>query len=240
MKKNIFSTFICLLFILLQSKAQQIITPQIYFGYSKSLSLGASYTNYGISEPDYSLTYSGFALQVRANYSLIGRNFFAKNNARFYAGDYLGVGIGVGNFAKDKVSATTIPITLELGAALSYQFSNDWDGGLKCIFWGTNYFTNFNYDFALTQTLSFTPSVRYKRFVGALGFGQASLGSFIDSAKGLFVHVEARYLFSEPRLKNTQSIFFRLENFNGSYTRPETFNKSNQNGFQIMIGLSFM
>jgi hypothetical protein len=211
---------------------------QTKLGYYKEAQGGFIYTNYkaDIDDSD-DQKISGLGLDIRINYSLLGNLIFRDPEKKFFLGDHLGAGFGMGYFKKpDDKFPFMLSINLEYGLKTAYIVNDDIEVGLKWIAGGGNYFTDLKNDFTLVQKSVFVPAVRFKNLMGSVGFGNARTGSGTNGGKGNYVMAEGRIIFGDMSDESKGSIFLRLENYGGKY--DETTRKDNAT--QVSLGFAFM
>jgi hypothetical protein len=115
-----------------------------------------------------------YNVNMRAGGSLIGNKIF-KEDSRFFIGEYLEMGLGVGYGKKSTLIANETTFNAlfggQLGAASYFAISDDITIGLKAIFLGADVY--FDYDVYPTYIhgLTFHPTVQFKRFFLTAGFG---------------------------------------------------------------------
>jgi hypothetical protein len=214
-------------------------SAQTKLGYYKEGQAGLIYTNYKANTDDADSdgsTISGLSLDLRVNYSILGNLIFRDPEKKFFIGDHLGAGIGMGYFKKTGDEFPfMLSFNLEYGLKSTYIINDDIEVGLKYIAGAANYFTDLKNDFSLAQTPVFVPALRFKNIMGSVGFGKAKLGSG-DGAIGNYFMAEGRLIFGEMNDESKGSLFLRLENYSGKF--EETTRKDNAT--QISIGFALM
>lgn len=209
---------------------------QTKLGYYREAQAGFIYTSYKTSGEDItSSKLSGISLDLRINYSLLGKLIFRDPEKKFFIGDHIGVGFGIGYFKKPDDVPFMIPFNLEYGLKTTYIINDDLEVGVKYIAGALNYFTDLKNDFSLNQKPSIIPAVRFKQYMGSVGFGSATTGQS-GAGKGSYIMMEGRRIFGEMDDDQKGFLFLRFENYSGEYDESTL----KDNGTQISVGFGFM
>jgi hypothetical protein len=159
-------------------------------------------------------TTSGPALNLRLNFSTIGLLFF--KDSSFMVGDHIGFGIGGGYFSRTSQSSSfMMPVNAEAGLKAAYAINDNIEVGIKWLYIGFDQFMDYTNDFYVGAKNVFIPTVRYKDFMGSVGFGTTILAdnpklSSSTAATGTYLMAEVRYFFGN------KYILARAEKYSGS------------------------
>jgi hypothetical protein len=212
---------------------------QTKLGYYKEAQFNLIYSNFTADMGDDSddIKISGLGLDARVNYSLLGNLIFQDPEKKFFIGDHLGAGLGMGYFKKpDDDFPFMASFTLEWGLKTTYIVSDDIEVGLKYLHGAGTWYTDFKNDFSVAQFPSFVPAVRFKNIMGQVGFGKSRVGTGGDGGKGSYIMAEGRLIFGEMNDETKGSLYLRLENFSGKY--DESTRKDNAT--LVSIGFALM
>jgi len=212
------------------------LQAQTKLGYYKEGQASLIYTNFKQNMDDADADdskISGLGLDIRVNYSLLGNLIFRDPEKKFFIGDHLGAGFGMGYFKKPGDDFPfMLSLNLEFGVKSTYIINDDIEVGLKYIVGAANYFTDLKNDFGLVQKPAIIPAVRFKNIMGQVGFGKGTTG---DGSSGSYFMAEGRLIFGEMNDEQKGSLFLRLENYN---TKWDTDRKDN--AAQISVGFALM
>jgi hypothetical protein len=208
-----------------------IVNGQTRMGYIREAQGGFAHHSYRTS-PENKL--SGTSLDLRLNYSLLGTLIFRNSDSKFFIGDHIGCGFGMGYFKKTGDDfPLMLNLNLEFGVKTSYAVSDDLDIGVKYMLGAGNYFTDLKNDFGLGQAPSITPSVRFKKIMGSVGFGKGKAGGSGQKEKGSFMMMEGRYQLGDSD-DEVPYLFLRFENYR---IKDQT---DGRQASSIYIGVGFM
>ena len=213
---------------------------QTKLGYYKEAQFALVYSNFNADMgnddgDDYKI--SGLSLDARINYSILGNLIFRDPEKKFFIGDHIGVGLGMGYFKKpDDDFPFMADFNLEWGLKSTYIINEDIEVGLKFIHASGTWYTDFKNDFSIVQNPVFVPAARFKNIMAQVGFGTARTGTGGEGGKGSYIMAEGRLMFGEMNDETKGSIFFRLENYGGKY--DESTRKDNVT--QVSLGFALM
>jgi hypothetical protein len=193
---------------------------QTKLGYYKEAQFGLLYSNFNADMGDDGddMSISGLGLDARVNYSILGNIIFQDPEKKFFIGDHIGAGIGMGYFKKpDDDFPFMVSFNLEFGVKSTYIINDDLEVGLKFILGAGNWYTDFKNDFSIAQKPAFIPAVRFKNIMGQVGFGSASIGTSGSGGNGSYFMAEGRLMFGEMNDETKSSVFLRIENYSGKY-----------------------
>lgn len=204
--------FLALLFSLLAAA-----TSAQKLGYYREANGMLNYTSYKVTADDAaSGKISGLCLDMRVSYSILGSLIFRDTEKKFFIGDHIGVGFGMGYFKKTNDDVPyMVPFNLEYGLKAAYSINDDLEVGVKYVI-GGNYFTDFKNDFGFGHKPAIIPSARFKNYMGSVGFGKASVGESGSGDPGNYLRLEGRIIFGDAGDGDSHTcIFFRAENYTG-------------------------
>jgi hypothetical protein len=206
---------------------------QTRMGYMKDVQGAFAHTTFK-SSPTHKI--SGTALDLRINYSLLGSIFFRNSDKKFFIGDHIGCGLGVGRFKKPGDNfPLMLNLNLEFGFKTTYAINSDLDIGVKYILGAGNYFTDYKNDFSLVQKPAIIPGVRFKNMMLSAGYGKAKAGASGSNAKGNFMMMEGRFLLKNDD-DNAPFFFLRYENYTSKFNESDYTTRAGQ----IYIGFGIM
>ncbi|HYG04582.1 MAG TPA: hypothetical protein VD927_19175 [Chryseosolibacter sp.] len=206
-------------------------------GYYREVSGNINYINQKATGDEINMKLSGWTVDFRGGYSLLGSLFFQDTERKFFIGDHLGAGFGVGyinGFADDIKYA--LELSIEYGLKAAYSVDDDLEVGVKLLYHG-NYFTNMGDGLGFGSKPAIMPSVRFKNIMGTVGFGKGLISTDGRQSDGSFFRAEGRLIFGDAGDGDTHTaIFLRAESITGK--EHEEFKK--QTATQISFGFCIM
>lgn len=217
-----------------------------YLGFKNDLNAGFFVVNYKVEGRQVSnnlLTEDTkirfYNVNLRYGGSIIGSAIFKRS--RFFLGEYLQGGIGVGIGKKTSTTGADYTGTtfnalfgLNLGLVTSYAVSDKLVVGLKAIAWGADLYFDFDETPVYQSVFTFHPTVQYRNFWGSIGYGGIGKGIFTRTFE-----TEFRYNFSSDM---SESMYLGLR-FQANHTKTTTIGTSapdieNRSGI-TSVGITF-
>ena len=228
--KKIILCFCMLSVVSLSANAQKL-------GYYREVSGNINHITQKATGDEIDLKLSGWTVDFRGGYSLLGALIFQDTERKFFIGDHLGAGFGVGylnGFGDDIKYA--LELSFEYGLKSAYSINDDLEVGVKLLY-HANYLTNMGDGFGFGSKPAILPSVRFKNIMGTLGFGKGLIGTDGRESDGSFFRAEGRLIFGDAGDGDTHTaIFLRAESITGK--EHEEYTK--QTATQISFGFCIM
>lgn len=188
-----------------------------YLGFKNDLNAGLFRVNYfkqhrnlasNALEVDNKILF--YNVNMRFDGSIIGSAIF--KHSRFFLGEYLqaGVGVGIGN----KTSTTGADYTgttfnamfgAAFGLVSSFAVSEKLVVGVKAIAWGADLYFDFDESPVYFNVFTFHPTVQYRNFWGSIGYGGVGKTDLMRTFE-----TEFRYNFSSD-MSESMYLGFRLQ-----------------------------
>lgn len=217
-----------------------------YLGFKKDINAGIFNVNYNVESRNTSNNLLTEDTKIRfynANFryggSIIGSAIF--KHSRFFFGEYLQGGVGVGIGKKTSTTGANYTGTtfnalfgVNLGIVTSYAVSDNLVVGLKAIAWGADMYFDFDETPMYYNVFTFHPTVQYRNFWGSIGYGGLGKG---DSMRTF--ETEFRFNFSSD-MSESMYLGFRLQSNKVKTTVISTdgLNSNHKTGL-TSVGITF-
>lgn len=211
MKKIVF------LIALLLSSLSSVFSQHGYLGFKNDLNAGFFVVNYAkqnrnlttnVLDVDNKIRF--YNVNMRFGGSIIGSAIF--KHSRFFLGEYLQGGVGVGIGKKTSTTGANYTGTTfnamfgaTIGLVTSYAVSDRLVVGLKAVAWGADLYFDFDESPVYYNVFTFHPTVQYRNFWGSIGYGGVGKNSFMRTFE-----TEFRYNFSSD-MSESMYLGFRLQ-----------------------------